>query len=111
MLLLRWLLNTLLLILVAKVVPGVEFKSFWAALLTSLVLGLLNAVIRPLIIFLTLPVNILTLGLFTLIINALMFWLASSIVKGFEIANFWAAFWAALVYVIFVMVINYIEKR
>jgi len=111
MLLLRWLLNTLILILVAKVVPGVEFKSFWAALITSLVLGLLNAVIRPLIIFLTLPVNILTLGLFTLVINALMFWLASSIVKGFEVANFWAAFWAALVYVLFVMVINYIEKK
>jgi putative membrane protein len=111
MLLLRWLLNTLVLLLVGNLVPGVKFASFWSALIASLVLGLLNALIRPLIILLTLPVNILTLGLFTLIINALMFWLASSIVKGFEISNFAAAFWGALVYTLIVMLIGLIEKR
>lgn len=111
MLLLRWLLNSLILILISYIVPGIKFESFWSVLIASLVLGLLNALIRPLIILLTLPVNILTLGLFTLIINGLMFWLASTIVKGFEISSFGAAFWGALVYVVIVMFISYLEKR
>lgn len=72
--------------------------NFWSALIAALVIGLVNALIRPLLLILTLPVNILTLGLFTLVINAFMFWLASSIVKGFDVANFWAAFWGALVF-------------
>jgi len=110
MLLLRWILNTLILILVAKLTPGIEFTSFWAALIASLVLGLLNALIKPLIILLTLPINILTLGLFTLIINALMFWLASSIVRGFEITNFTSAFIGALIYSVIVMIVNYLEE-
>jgi len=110
MLLVRWLLNTLVLILVSIIVPGIQFSSFWSALITSAVFGLINALIRPLIIVLTLPINILTLGLFTLIINALMFWLASNIVKGFEVQNFASAFWGALVYWIIVTCINYIEK-
>lgn len=108
--LLRWLLNTLVLLLVSYIVPGIEFASFWSALITSLVFGLINALVRPLIILLTLPVNILTLGIFTLIINACMLMLASSIVKGFQVANFTAAFWGALVYWIIVTIINYIEK-
>ncbi len=82
----------------AYVVPGVSVKNFWAALIAALVIGLVNALVRPILLILTLPVNILTLGLFTLVINALMFWLASSIVRGFDVANFWAAFWGALVY-------------
>lgn len=106
----RWLLNTLVLILVSAIVPGIQFSSFWSALITSAVFGLINALIRPFIIILTLPVNILTLGLFTLVINALMFWLASNIVKGFEIQNFAAAFWGALVYWIIVTAINYLEQ-
>lgn len=108
--LLRWLLNTLVLLLVSYIVPGIEFASFWSALITSLVFGLINALVRPLIILLTLPVNILTLGIFTLIINACMLMLASSIVKGFQVADFAAAFWGAVVYWIIVTVINYIEK-
>lgn len=108
MLILRWLLNTLVLMLVAYIVPGVTFSSFWSALITSAIFGLINAVIRPLMIILTLPINILTLGLFTLIINALMFWLASSIVKGFEVANFSAAFWGALVYWLIITLINFL---
>lgn len=106
MILLRWLLNTLILMLVANIVPGVSFSSFWSALITSLIFGLINAIIRPLMIILTLPINILTLGLFTLIINALMFWLASSVVKGFYVANFSAAFWGALVYWLIITLIN-----
>ena len=108
MLLLRWLLNTLVLMLVAYIVPGVSFASFWSALITSLIFGLINAIIRPLMIILTLPVNILTLGLFTLIINALMFWLTSAIVKGFEVTGFWPAFWGALVYWLVTTIINFL---
>lgn len=110
MIFLRWLLNTLVLMLVANIVPGISFSSFWSALITSLVFGLINALIRPLVLLLTLPINILTLGLFTLIINALMFMLAGTIVKGFEVANFTSAFWGALIYWIIVTAIHYIES-
>lgn len=96
--------------IVSFIVPGIEFSSFWSALITSAVFGLINALVRPILLILTLPVNILTLGLFTLIINALMFWLAGSIVKGFYIQGFAAAFWGALVYWIIVTLINFLEK-
>lgn len=66
--------------------------------MAALVIGLVNALIRPILLLLTLPVNIVTLGLFTLVINGLMFWLASSIVKGFTVTDFSAAFFGALVY-------------
>lgn len=95
-LLLKWLLSALTLILVAYLVPGIIVASFYSALLAALVLGLVNALIRPILIILTLPVNILTLGLFTLVINALMFLLVSSIVKGFNVSGFWPAFFGAL---------------
>ena len=105
---LRWLLNTFILMLVAYIVPGISFSGFWPALLTSAIFGLINAVVRPLMLVLTLPINILTLGLFTLVINALMFWLASTIVKGFFVANFAAAFWGALVYWLIITFISYL---
>jgi len=111
MAIIRWILNTLILMLVAGIVPGISFSSFWSALITSLIFGFINAIIRPLMIILTLPINILTLGLFTLIINALMFWLASTIVKGFEVANFSAAFWGALVYWILITIVNLIFEE
>ncbi len=110
MIFLRWILNTFILMLVAHLAPGVSIESFWSALITSLIFGLINAVIRPALLLLTLPINFLTLGLFTLVINALMFWLAGSIVKGLSIDNFWSAFFAALLYWLIVMVVNYIEK-
>ncbi|MFA6486321.1 MAG: phage holin family protein [Candidatus Magasanikbacteria bacterium] len=96
-LLLRWLISAGTLMLVAYYVPGIAVVSFYSALIAALVLGLINAVIRPLALLLTLPVNILTLGLFTFVINALMFWFASSIVKGFYVSGFWPAFWGALI--------------
>jgi len=109
-LLVRWLLSALSVIVVAYVVPGVHVTSFWSALIAALVIGLVNALIRPLILLLTLPVNILTLGLFTLVINALMFWLAASIVKGFDVNGFAAAFWGALVYWLVSWVVNGLFK-
>ena len=109
-LLIRWALNAMVLWMVAFLVPGVTFASNWSVLVTSLVFGLINAVVRPLVLLLTLPANILTLGLFTFIINGLMFWLASTVVKGFEVADFWAAFWAALIYWLITAFIGMIEK-
>jgi len=95
---LRWVVNALILMGITYVVPGVEVVSFWTALMVALVLALVNAIIRPFLLILTLPINILTLGLFTLIINGFMFWIVSSVVKGFTITNFWSAVIAALIY-------------
>jgi putative membrane protein len=96
--LIRWFINALALIVISYIIPGVEIKNFFTALMAALFLGIVNAIIRPILLLLTLPVNILTLGLFTLIINALMFWLVASFLKGFNIIGFWPAFWAALIY-------------
>lgn len=98
MIILRWFINALALILITYVVPGFSVGSFWTALIAALFLGIVNAVVRPILLILTLPINILTLGLFTLVINALMFWFVASFVKGFDILGFWPAFWAALFY-------------
>lgn len=98
MFIVRWVINSLAVMLAAYLVPGVSVTNFWAALITALVMGLINAIVRPLVLILTLPVNILTLGLFTLVINALMFWLASAIVPGFYVAGFWPAFGGALIF-------------
>ncbi|MFA5854057.1 MAG: phage holin family protein [Patescibacteria group bacterium] len=96
-LLLRWVLNALALLLVAYVVPGVHVAGFYAALIAALVLGVVNALIRPLLILLTLPITIVTLGLFTFVINALLLWMVSSVVKGFTIDGFVPALLGALV--------------
>lgn len=93
----RWLINAGTLILLASYLPGVEVSGWYAALITALVLGLVNALIKPVLVILTLPVNILTLGLFTFVINALLFWFVATVVKGFEVAGFWPAFWGAIV--------------
>ena len=96
-LLLRWLINTLALLGIAYYLPGVGVSGFYAALITALILGLVNAIIRPLLVVLTLPINLLTLGLFTLVINAALFWFVSTVVEGFTVAGFWPAFWGALI--------------
>ena len=91
--LLQWLVSGLAIIITAYILPGVKVEGFFAALVTALILGLINAVIRPVLILLTLPLNILTLGLFTLVINALLIMLAAAIVPGFSVQGFW---WALL---------------
>ncbi|HOX40968.1 MAG TPA: phage holin family protein [bacterium] len=111
MFLLRWILNALILLLVSYIVPGIYFSGTWSLLITVIIFGLINALVRPVLLLLTLPINILTLGLFTFIINALMFWLTSSIVRGFEVSNFWAAFWGALVYWLISTIISGFEKN
>ena len=96
-LILRLIINALIILGLAYYLPGIAVESFYAALIIALLLGLLNAVIRPILILLTLPVTILTLGLFTLVINALLFWFVSTVVKGFDVAGFGPAFLGALI--------------
>lgn len=96
--LLRWLINCVSLFAVVQIVPGIAINRWITAMIAALVLGLLNAFLRPLILVLTLPANLLTLGLFTLLVNASLFYLASFLVRGFEIAGFWYAFLGAVVF-------------
>lgn len=97
-LLLIWLLSAVSLLVVAYILPGIQVSSFGAALGAALVIGLLNALVRPVLVLLTLPITVVTLGLFLLVINALLFWLAGSLFKGFNVAGFWWAMLGALVY-------------
>ena len=96
-LIIRWLINALTLLGIAYYLPGIGVSGFYAALVTALVIGLLNAIIKPIIVFFTLPINILTLGLFILVINTFLFWLAGTMVKGFVVVGFWPAFWGAVI--------------
>ncbi|MDD5470803.1 MAG: phage holin family protein [Sideroxydans sp.] len=100
-LLLIWSLNSLALIAVASFVPGIHVDGFMAAFVAALVLGLVNTLIRPIFLVLTLPVTVLTLGLFILVINGLMFWFAGSILRGFVVDSFWHAVLGALLFSIF----------
>jgi putative membrane protein len=97
-LLLVWLINALALLTVAYVMPGIAVSSFWTAMLAAVVLGLVNAVIRPILILLTLPATILTLGLFIFVINGLLFWFVGSTLQGFTVGGFWSGVGGAIVY-------------
>lgn len=101
-LLLKWLIMAASIIIAAYFIPGVRVGSFLSALWVALFLGIVNILIRPILIIITLPINILTLGLFTFVINAALILLASSVIKGFEVAGFW---WA-LLYSIVLSVVN-----
>ncbi len=94
--LLTWFLTAAALLLVAAILPGISVESFGVALIAALVMGLVNLLVRPLLILLTLPLNLLTLGLFSFIINALMFGLVAWLVPGFEVSNFLSALVGAL---------------
>lgn len=97
-LLLVWILNAVALLVVAYILPGISVASFGSALIAALVLGLLNAVVKPILTILTLPITIVTLGLFLLVLNALVFWFAGSVLKGFSVNGFWWAMIGAIIY-------------
>jgi putative membrane protein len=97
-LLVVWLINTVALIAVAYLMPSITISSFGAALAAALVLGFLNAIIRPILVLLTLPVTVLTLGLFIFVINGLLFWAVSALVPGFQVAGFWSGVLGAIVF-------------
>lgn len=95
--LIRWLLTALGLILVSYLFTGIHVSSLGRALIAAMVLGVLNALIRPVVFLFTLPINILTLGLFTLVINAFMLWLTGWLLEGFDVEGFWTAVGGGLV--------------
>ncbi|GAB3629449.1 membrane protein [Pandoraea terrae] len=97
-LLLIWIINAVALLIVPHIVSGIHLRGVGTAFLVAVVLGLINALLRPILVVLTLPVTVLTLGLFILVINALLFQLAAHLLKGFEVSGFWAAFFGSLLY-------------
>ena len=100
-LLLIWILNALALLAVANFVPGISVDGFTAALIAAFFLGLVNTLIRPLLLLLTLPVTLITLGLFIFIINGLLFWFVGSVLRGFVVDGFWYGVLGAVLYSIF----------
>ena len=96
--LLVWLVNAVALIAVAYLLPGISVANFVTALIAALVLGLVNAVIRPVLVLLTLPATLLTLGLFIFVINGLLFWFVGSFIDGFVVQGFWWGVIGAIVY-------------
>ena len=107
-LLIRWLLNAAALLLVAYLYPGVAVASFFAAMMAALILGLVNAVVRPILVILTLPVTLLTLGLFLFVINALLFWFVAEIVQGFHVTGFVAALVGSILYSLITLVTSWL---
>ena len=110
-LLAKWLLYAVALLAVASVYSGVEIRDFSAALWAALWIGLFNTLLRPLLVILTLPVTLVTLGLFLFVINALMFWAAASLLDGFHVQGFAAALWGSLLYSLLGMVIDSALQR
>ncbi len=96
-LLIRWLILTLSILAAAYLLKGIEVRSFFSALFAAAALGILNAFFRPVLLLLTLPLNILTLGLFTFVVNALMLMMASGVISGFHVHGFWSAVFGSLV--------------
>lgn len=107
--LIRWLLYIIAILITAQLINGFEL-TIWGAIVGSIFLGIVNAIIRPVLVLLTLPLNVLTLGLFTLVINGFMFWLTAVTVKGFEVTGFGAAILSALVLSVISFILNYFVK-
>ena len=88
----RWVVNAIALVITAMIISGMDFNGILAPFVAALVIGVLNAIVRPILIVITLPINILTLGLFTFVVNAVMIQITASVVSGFQVTGFWAAF-------------------
>lgn len=110
-LLIQWLLYAIALLVVSRIVPGFTVAGLWPAMVASLIIGLLDATLGFFLKIVTFPLSIVTLGLFLLVINALMIMLASSMVRGFHVRGFVPAFWGALVLALLGMVIRAVTKN
>lgn len=108
---LLWFLNALALIAVGYFIPGVRIDGLSGALVAALFLGLVNTLIRPLLIVLTLPVSVLTLGLFIFVLNGLLFWFVGTQLTSFKVAGFWPAFFGAILYSIFSWAMSFLLRR
>ena len=104
----KWCVNIIALLVVIHVVAGVSIDNMETVFIAALILGFLNAFIKPFILILTMPITILTFGFFMLIINGFLFYLAAKFVKGFTVAGFWSAFWAALLFSIISSLLNFL---
>lgn len=102
----KWLLSATALLAVTYVYSGVQVTSFATALIAAFVIGLFNTILRPILVILTLPVTLITLGMFLFVINALMFWAAASVMNGFRVSGFGAALIGSLIYSVFGLVIE-----
>jgi putative membrane protein len=102
----RWLVSAVALYLTSLIVRGIQIDSVGALIFAAVTIGILNAFVRPAVLLLTLPLNLLTLGLFTLVVNAWMFWLASKVVVGFSVHGFWSALGGWLLMSFFTFLIN-----
>jgi putative membrane protein len=110
-LLLKWLLSAAALLGVAYIYGGVTVASFGTAMVAALIIGLLNMLVRPILVILTIPVTLITLGLFLFVVNALMFWAASGLVGGFHVNGFWAALLGSLIYSALGLVIDAVLEK
>lgn len=106
MIIVKWLLCAAALLAVAYLYPGVSVASFGSAMIAALVLGIVNTLVRPVLVLLTLPVTVLTLGLFLFVINALLFWGVGSILAGFHVNGFVAALIGSVLYSVLTLIIN-----
>jgi putative membrane protein len=105
-LIVKWLLAACALLLVAYIYPGVQLQGYGTALIAAAIIGLFNVLLRPVLVVLTLPVTIITLGLFLFVINALLFWAASGLLQGFAVNGFWAAMLGSLIYSVLMLVVD-----
>jgi len=105
-LLVRWLVLTVAIVFSSYLISGIQVSGFFSALFAAAILGILNVFFRPILFILTLPINILTLGLFTFVINALILKMASGVISGFEVHGFWSAVFGALVISAFNWILN-----
>lgn len=110
-LIIRLVLNAVALLLVAYLVPGFEVTGFYAAIITALILGIVNAIIKPILVLLTLPITILTLGLFTLVINAVLIWFVATFIEGFSVDSFITALIGGVILWVISWFTNAITKK
>ena len=108
----RWLILTVAIIIASYLLDGISVSGFFSAFFTAAMLGILNAFFRPILFILTLPINIMTLGLFTFVINAIMLMMASGVISGFEVSGFWSAvFGSLLISIVSWILTSFINER
>ena len=107
----RWFVTTVAVLVASKLVNGIGYADFGSLAVAALLLGIVNALLRPVLLFITLPVNVLTLGLFTLVINGALFLLVGRLVRGFYVADFWAGFWGAIVISVVSFIVGGVFRR
>ena len=108
--LIRLVVNAVALVIVTYIVPGIHVSGPLGALIAALILGIVNAILRPILVIISLPLELVTLGLFTLVINALLFWLVGALHVGLTVDGFWPAFWGAIVMAIVSWIISLLTR-